>query len=52
VRHLVSNPDAAGSADSALALLSEFSHPEGYEYRPNLTAEVDGATEIVMLKEG
>ena len=52
VRHLVSNPAAAGSADSALALLSEFSHPEGYEYRPNLTAEVDGATEIVLLKEG
>jgi uncharacterized protein len=51
VRHLVSNPDAAGSADSALALLSEFTHPEGYEYRPNLTAEVDGATEIVLLKE-
>ena len=52
VRHLVSNPDAAGSADSALDLLSEFSHPEGYEYRPNLTVDVEGATEIVLLKEG
>ena len=52
IHHLVSNLDAAGSADSALALLSEFSHPEGYEYRPNLTADVDGATEIVLLKEG
>ena len=52
VRHIVANPAAAASADSALELLAEFSHPEGYNYRPNLTAEVDGATEIILLKEG
>ncbi len=52
VRHLVANPDAAVSNDSALDLLANFSHPEGYEYRPNMTADVDGATEIVFLKEG
>jgi len=52
VRHLVANPAAAGEADSALDLLAGFTHPEGYEYRPNMTAEVGGATEIVLLKEG
>lgn len=51
VRHLVANPQAAGTVDTALDLLTGFSHPEGYEYRPDLTAEVDGATEIVFLKE-
>jgi hypothetical protein len=50
VRLIVENPDAAGSADSAMDLLTEFSHPEGYEYHPQMMAEVDGATEIVFLK--
>ena len=50
VRHLVANPERAGSADSALKLLDGFSHPEGYRYHPQMTAVVDGATEIVFLK--
>ncbi|MDG0865462.1 YaaA family protein [Candidatus Lucifugimonas marina] len=50
VRHLVANPKLAGSADTALGLLENFSHPEGYKYRPEMTAEVNGATEIVFLK--
>lgn len=49
VRHLVCNP-AADSRESALELLTGFSHPEGYEFRPELTSELDGATELVFLK--
>lgn len=51
VRHLVSNSTEAGSAGSALELVAGFSHPEGYEFRSELTSEVDGATEIVFLKD-
>jgi cytoplasmic iron level regulating protein YaaA (DUF328/UPF0246 family) len=51
VRHLVDNAAAAGSAESALELVAGFSHPEGYEFRPELTLEVDGATELVFLKD-
>jgi cytoplasmic iron level regulating protein YaaA (DUF328/UPF0246 family) len=51
VRHLVANPQAAGMPDSVPDLLAGFTHPEGYEYRPDLTAEVDGANEIVFIKE-
>lgn len=50
VRHLVSNPAEASSSDAALALLETFSHPEGYKYDPSMTAEIDGATELVFLK--
>jgi uncharacterized protein len=51
VRHIVANPEAAGSHESALELLSGFSHPEGYEFRPDLTEEVDGAQELIFIKE-
>lgn len=51
VRHLVSNPEAASSAESVLELVSAFSHPEGYEYRPELTSKVADAAELVFLKE-
>jgi len=50
IRHLVSNADAAGSADSALDLLPGFSHPEGYVFDPGLTSNTDGVTEIVFVK--
>jgi cytoplasmic iron level regulating protein YaaA (DUF328/UPF0246 family) len=50
IRHLVTNTDAAGSADTALDLLAGFSHPEGYVFDPELTSEADGVTEIVFLK--
>ena len=51
VRHLVSNIAEAGKAESALELVEGFSHPEGYEFRPKLTSEVDGTTELVFLKD-
>ena len=51
VRHLVSNPAAAGSSDSAMSLIAEFTHPEGYEFHPELTTEANGATEIILLKD-
>ena len=50
VRHLVCNTSAAGSPESALELAAGFSHPERYKFRPELTTEVVGATEIVFLK--
>lgn len=50
VRHLVANPDQAGSAAGSLELLAAFNHPEGYQYSPELTEESDGATEIIFLK--
>ncbi len=50
VRHLVANPDVAGSSKLALDLLTEFTHPEGYVFHPNLTTELEGATELVFLK--
>jgi len=50
IRHLVSNPEAAGSTDSLPELLANFSHPEGYEYRPGLSSEIDGASEIIFVK--
>ena len=51
VRHLVSNAAEAGSAESALELAAGFSHPEGYEFRFDLTTEVDRATELVFLRD-
>ncbi|MCI0871384.1 MAG: hypothetical protein J4O07_06175, partial [Chloroflexi bacterium] len=51
VRHLVSNSAEAGTAESALELVAGFSHPEGYVFRPELTAEVERATEIVFLRD-
>ena len=51
IRHLVSNPEAAGSTDLLTELLANFSHPAGYEYRPDISNEIDGATEIVFVKE-
>ena len=51
IRHLVSNPEAAGSTDLVPELLANFSHPEGYEYRPELSNEFDGATELLFVKE-
>jgi uncharacterized protein len=51
VRHLLANPGAAGDAASALDLLADFSHPEGYEFRPDLTNGMDGAKELVFIKE-
>ncbi|HIK90009.1 MAG TPA: peroxide stress protein YaaA [Dehalococcoidia bacterium] len=51
IRLLVTNPETAGSANSALDLLTEFTHPEGYKFRPDLTAEVDGATELIFIKK-
>jgi len=52
IRHIVSNPDAAGSSDSALDMLTEFSHPEGYQFESDMTSGVDGATALVFLKRG
>jgi cytoplasmic iron level regulating protein YaaA (DUF328/UPF0246 family) len=51
VRHLVENAEAAGSAASASDLAAGFSHPEGYTFSPELTSEVDNATELLFLKE-
>jgi cytoplasmic iron level regulating protein YaaA (DUF328/UPF0246 family) len=51
VRHIVSNSTEAGTADSALRLAAGFTHPEGYELDPDLTTEVDQATELVFLKK-
>ena len=51
VRHLVSNPEPAGSPASALKLIADFTHPEGYEFRPEMTIETNGATEIILLKD-
>jgi cytoplasmic iron level regulating protein YaaA (DUF328/UPF0246 family) len=50
VRHLVCNSSAAGTPESALELVAGFSHPEGYEFRPELISEGDRATELVFLK--
>ena len=50
VRFLVANPTEAGSANTALQLLESFSHPEGYEYHPEMTSEISGAKELVFLK--
>lgn len=51
IRHLVSNPEAAGSAETALELASIFSHPEGYEFSQELTSQnSDRTTELVYLK--
>ena len=51
IRHLVSNPEQAGSTELVSELLANFSHPEGYEYRPDISYEIDGATEIVFVKK-
>lgn len=51
LRHLVSNSAEASTTDSALRLVAGFSHPEGYEFRPELTSNVDRTTEIVFLKD-
>jgi hypothetical protein len=50
IRHLVTNTEAAGSADSALNLLAGFSHPEGHVFNPELTSESGSVTEIVFVK--
>jgi hypothetical protein len=50
IRHLVSNEEAAGSAESALDLVRGFSHPEGYEYNSELTTTSDDVTDLVFLK--
>lgn len=50
VSHIVGNPTAAASANSALELVENFSHPEGYEFEPEMLSQVDGATEVVFLK--
>ncbi len=50
VRHVANNTAAAGSPESALELMTGFAHPEGYEFRPELTTEDAGATEIVFVK--
>lgn len=51
VRHLVANIAGASAPELALEMVAEFSHPEGYTFDPGLTSEVDGATELVFLKE-
>ena len=51
VRHLVSNSAEASEADSALMLAARFAHPEGYEFDPDLTTEVDRATELVFVRD-
>ena len=56
VRHLVSDIDSAGidpadSAKSALDLVAGFTHPEGFNFHPELTSETDRTTEIVFLKD-
>ena len=51
VRHLVSNPSEAGAVESATDLMSGFTHPEGYKFRPELTSEANRTTEIVFLKD-
>lgn len=51
VRHLVVNPEAASREESALELLAGFSHPEGYEYRADLTTDVVGAKELLFIKD-
>jgi len=50
IRYLVTNPVEASSASSALELLADFNHLEGYEFRPKMTTEIDGATELIFLK--
>jgi len=50
IRHLVSNEEAAGSADSALDLVAGFAHPEGYEFSGELTSTTDDVTGIVFVK--
>jgi cytoplasmic iron level regulating protein YaaA (DUF328/UPF0246 family) len=51
VRHLVENTAKAGSPQSAMELAAGFSHPEGYTFSPELTSDIDNATELVFLKE-
>jgi hypothetical protein len=51
VRFLVANPDLAGSAGSVIDLLKNFSHPEGYEFRADLTTESGDATQLIFLKD-
>ena len=50
IRHLVSNEEAAGSADSALDLVAGFSHPEGYEFSGELTTTLDDVIDLVFVK--
>ena len=51
VGHIVANPAAAGSAKTALELIEAFAHPEGYRFVPELLTEVDGATEVIFVKQ-
>jgi len=51
IRHLLSNPDASGSTESALELIADFSHPEGHRFDPALTSEDDEHTDIVFVKD-
>lgn len=51
VRYLVSNASAADSPESALEIVAGFSHPEGYEFRPELVTESGGATALVFLRQ-
>ena len=51
IRYLVSNPEETGASETALDSLREFTHPQGYEFQPDMTAETDDATELVFLKK-
>ncbi len=51
VRHIVSNASAADTPESALDLLADFSHPEGYEFRPELISNSERTTELIFLKD-
>jgi cytoplasmic iron level regulating protein YaaA (DUF328/UPF0246 family) len=50
IRLLVANPEAASDADSAIDLVEGFSHPEGYELRPELTTESENSRELMFIK--
>lgn len=51
IRYLVSNPDKMGSTENAFDSLKEFQHPQGYEFRQDMTTQSSGVTELVFLKE-
>lgn len=51
VRYLVADPDSMSSPGSALEFAGNFSHPEGYSFRPELATEIADATEIAFVKD-
>ena len=51
IRHLVSRGDETGHPELALKSLSDFEHPQGYEFRGDMINKSENVTELIFLKK-